>query len=103
MATRLVFRQPTAVFAKLPSLWRFLRWRSAPVGRYSHQQPPRRQIFAVRFRQGIIGLGEVERQIPFIHAGRKRKFPVNSLFLRQDLCILGRIRRFLGRIRKIPC
>jgi hypothetical protein len=52
---------------------------------------------------GIIGLGEGKRQIPFIHAGREMKFPVCSLFPGQDLHILGRIRRFLARIRKIPC
>src|SRR5947209_9269964 len=37
------------------------------------------------FVKGIISLGEVERQIPFIHAGRERKFPVNSL-LQNEIC-----------------
>jgi hypothetical protein len=47
---------------------------------------PVRQI-ADCFVKGIISLGEVERQIPFIHAGRKRKFTVNSLFPGQNLHI----------------
>jgi hypothetical protein len=60
------------------------------------------QIFARSFVNRIISLGEVERPILFVHAGRQRKFPVNSLFPGHNLHILGRIRRFLDRIRKFP-
>jgi hypothetical protein len=38
------------------------------------------QIFARWFVNRIIGLGEVEGPILFVHAGRQRKFPVDSLF-----------------------
>jgi hypothetical protein len=41
------------------------------------------------FVKGISGLGEVERKIPFIHAGWERKFPVSSLFRRRDLPNFG--------------
>jgi hypothetical protein len=57
-------------------------WGVRPISNHVHGQ-----IFAGRFVKGIISLGDVERQIPFIHAGPERKFPVNPLFPGQD-CIL---------------
>jgi len=54
------------------------------------------------FVKGIIGLGEVEREIPFIHAGRERKFPVNCLFPGQNLHIWAEFGDLCLEFEKFP-
>jgi hypothetical protein len=64
--------------------------------------PGARQIFDRWFVNGIIRLGEVERLILFIHAGRKRKFAVNSLFPGHNLHIWAEFGDFWMEFDKFP-
>jgi hypothetical protein len=49
-----------------------------------------------------MNLGEVQRQIPFIHAGRERKFPVNSLFPAQNFQIWAEFGDFSIKFENFP-